>query len=141
MRTILTFICTIVLLSACETANTDPLLLQVNGQWKLIKIGIGFPAPGGPTEIQPTYQETLEFDASNGNFTRIKDGKVVEQTKVSVSSDKKATYNRDMLIFEKSNTYSYISFTETSKYMVLYQSAPVGSTLADGNSFFYEKIK
>ena len=141
MRTVLSFICTILILVSCENTSPDPLLNEINGEWKLIKIGVGFPSPQGPTELQPDYEEILTFNATKGTFTRTKDGKVVEKSDVSISSDEKATYQKDKLVFEDSNTYSFISFTESPRYMVLYQSSPIGSTLADGNSFFYEKIK
>ena len=141
MRTVLIFICTILFLASCENTSPDPLLNEINGEWKLIKIGVGFPSPQGPTELQPDYEEILTFNASKGTYTRTKDGKVVEKSAVSISSDEKATYQKDMLVFEDSKTYSFISFTESPKYMVLYQTAPIGGVLADGNSFFYEKIK
>ena len=141
MRATLILICTILVLASCENKSPDPILNEINGEWKLIKIGVGFPSPQGPTELQPDYEEILAFNASKGTYTRTKDGKVVERSDVSISTEEKATYQKDMLIFEDSKTYSFISFTETPKYMVLYQPAPVGSVLADGNLFFYEKLK
>ncbi|MBA4853095.1 hypothetical protein [Emticicia sp. BO119] len=141
MKTMLIFISTLLLLTACENITPDPLLNELNGEWKLVKIGIGFPSPQGPSELQPDYEEVLTFNAAKGTYTRTKDGKVIESSDVSISSDEKATYQKDKLIFEDSKTYSFISFTETPKYLVLYQPAPIGSVLADGNSFFYEKLK
>jgi len=141
MRTVFIFICTVLLLAGCENSTTDPIFSQLNGQWKLVKIGIGFPMPDGPTELKPDYEEILEFNSQKGNFTRSKDGKVIEKSNVSFMVDNNASQLRGDLIFEDSKTYSPMSFTETPKYLVLYQSAPIGATLADGNSFFYEKIK
>lgn len=141
MKNTLIIICAILLLTACENKSPDPILNELNGQWKLVKIGIGFPSPTGPSEIQPDYVEILEFNASKGSYTRNKDGKVVEKSGINISTDENASIQRYMLVFNDSETYSYISFTETPKYLVLYQPAPIGSTLADGNSFFYEKIK
>lgn len=141
MKTTLILICTILFLASCENNAPSPILNEINGEWKLVKIGVGFPSPQGPSEFKPDYEEILTFNASKGTFTRTKDGKVVEKSDVSISTDEKATYQKDKLVFEDSKTYSFISFTETPKYMVLYQPAPIGSTLADGNSFFYEKIK
>ncbi|RYU93701.1 hypothetical protein [Emticicia agri] len=141
MKTTLIVICTILFLASCTNTAPDPLLNELNGEWKLVKIGVGFPSPQGPTELQPEYEEILSFNASKGSYTRTKDGKVVEKSDVSISSDEKATYQKDMLVFEESKTYSFISFTETPRYLVLYQPAPIGAVLADGNSFFYEKVK
>lgn len=141
MRTVFIFICTVLLLAGCENSTTDPIFSQLNGQWKLVKIGIGFPMPDGPNELTPDYEEILEFNSQKGNFTRSKDGKLVEKSNVSFMVDNHASQLRGDLIFEDSKTYSPMWFTETPKYLVLYQSAPIGATLADGNSFFYEKIK
>lgn len=141
MKNFLILICAILFLSSCENKTPDPILSEINGQWKLVKIGVGFPSPSGPSELVPDYEEILEFNASKGSFARSKDGKVVEKSDVSISSKEQATYQKDMLVFEASKTYSFISFTETPKYMVLYQSAPIGAVVADGNLFFYEKIK
>ncbi len=141
MKKTLILFCAILLLAACENNKPDPILNEINGQWKLVKIGIGFPSPTGSSELIPDYEEILEFNASKGSFTRSKDGKVVERSEVSISLDENASQKTGKLVFEDSKTYSFISFTETPKYMVLYQSAPIGATLADGNSFFYEKIK
>jgi hypothetical protein len=141
MKNTLIIICAILFLTACEKDSPDPILNELNGQWKLVKIGIGFPSPTGPKELQPDYVETLEFNASKGSFSRNKDGKTVEKSAISISTDENASIRQYMLVFNDSETYSYISFTETPKYLVLYQPAPIGSTLADGNSFFYEKIK
>lgn len=141
MRTIFIFISAIFLLAGCENSTTDPVLSQLNGQWKLVKIGVGFPMPNGPTELSPDYEEILEFNSQKSSFTRSKDGKVVEKSDVSFMADNNASQLRGDLVFEDSKTYSPMWFTETPKYLVLYQSAPIGATLADGNSFFYEKIK
>lgn len=141
MKTTLILTYTILFLATCENKSPDPRLNEINGEWKLIKIGIGFPSPQGPTELKPDYEEILAFNASKGTYTRTKDGKVVEKSAVSIIVDDKAAYQRDKLIFEDSKTYSFMSFTETPKYLILYQSAPIGSVLADGSSFFYEKIK
>jgi hypothetical protein len=141
MKTSLIFISAILFLVSCENTSPDPLLSEINGEWKLVKIGIGFPSPQGPSEIQPDYEEILSFNASKGTFTRSKDGKIVERSDVSISTDEKATYQKDKLIFEDSKKYSFMSFTESPRYLVLYQPAPIGSVIADGNLFFYEKLK
>lgn len=141
MKILLVYIFSFLLVSTCETTTPDPLLYEINGQWKLVKIAIGFPAPGGPTEKTPEYEEILEFNASKESFTRSKDGKVVEKSAISINEDDKASIRRYKLVFENSKTYSYMTFTETPKYLVLYQRAPIDATLADGNLFFYEKIK
>jgi len=141
MKTLLIYIFSILFAAGCETTTPNPLLYEIDGQWKLVKIGIGFPAPGGPTEKTPEYEEILEFNASKENFTRSKDGKVVEKSAVSISEDENASIRRFKLVFENSKTYSYLSLTENPKYLVLYQSAPIGAELADGNLFFYEKVK
>ncbi|GAB3512467.1 hypothetical protein [Emticicia fontis] len=141
MKASLILICTLLFLASCESNTPSPILNEINGEWKLVKIGIGFPSPQGPSELKPDYEEILSFDARKGTFTRTKDGKVIEKSDVSISTDEKATYQQNKLVFEDINLYSFISFTETPKYMVLYQPAPIGAVLADGNLFFYEKIK
>ncbi|WP_259014355.1 hypothetical protein [Emticicia fluvialis] len=141
MKTLLIHILSILFVKSCETTIPDPQLNEIDGRWKLVKIGVGFPAPGSPSEKVPEYEEVLEFNASKQFFTRTKDGKVVERSTVSMRVDENASIKRDMIVFENTKTYSYLWFTETPRYLVLYQSAPVGARLADGNLFFYEKIK
>ena len=141
MKTLLIYIFSILFTAGCETTTPNPILIEIDGKWKLIKIGIGFPAPGSPTEKVPEYEEILEFNATKESFTRSRDGKVVEKSGVSISEDDKASIRRFKLVFEDSKTYSYMTITDSPKYLMLYQRAPLDTQVADGNLFFYEKIK
>lgn len=133
------------LMANCQLESSQeisPEMAKLEGKWKLSKIGYGFPAPNGPTDFKPTYEEILEFNFSKKTFTRTKDGKVIETSSIKTSNlADGGTSSREAIIFEKDNTYSFYSFTENPVYLVLYQSAPIGAVLADGNSYFYEKIK
>jgi hypothetical protein len=133
----------IFLMANCQSSQEiSPAMAKLDGKWKLVKIGYGFPPPNGPTEYKPTYEEILEFNASKGTFTRTKDGKIIESSNIKSSKlTDGGVSTRESLIFEKDNTYSFYSFTEDPAYLVLYQAAPIGAILADGNSFYYEKVK
>lgn len=125
-----------------DSQTISPEMAKLDGKWKLVKVGYGFPAPNGPTDFVPTYEEILEFNTSKGTFTRIKDGKVIESNNVKSSKlTDGGTSTRDAIVFEKDNTYSFYSFTENPVYLVLYQPTPIGAVLADGNSYFYQKVK
>ncbi|WP_394993742.1 hypothetical protein [Emticicia sp.] len=133
------------LMANCQLENSQevsPEMAKLEGKWRLSKIGYGFPPPNGPTEYIPTYQEILEFNTLKGTFTRTKDGKVIETSNIKISNlSDGGISKKEALIFEKDNTYSFYSFTENPVYLVLYQPTPIGAVLADGNSYFYEKVK
>lgn len=142
--TLITFIITF-LMAQCQLENSQevsPETSKLDGKWRLAKVGYGFPAPNSPTEFTPTYEEILEFNTSKGTFTRTKDGKVIESSSIKSSKlTDGGTSTRDAIVFEKDNTYSFFSFTENPVYLVLYETVPIGAVLADGNSYFYEKVK
>ncbi len=133
------------LLQNCQISNQqniNPEMAKFEGKWHLVKIGGGFPAPGFPSEIKPTYEEILNFDTSKNTFTRTKEGKIIENSTIKVTKiNEFSTTTRDAIIFEKNNMYSYYSFTENPLTLILYQASPIGAILADGNSYFYEKMK
>jgi hypothetical protein len=133
------------LMAACPSDNAqeiNPEMAKFDGKWKLMKVGYGFPPPNSPTEFVPTYEEILEFNSTNNTFTRTKDGKLTQSSSLKASSlADGGTSSRAIIIFEKENTYSFYSFTQNPVYLVLYQAAPVGAVLADGNNYFYQKIK
>jgi hypothetical protein len=133
----------ILLMVNCQSSQEiSPEMVKLDGKWKLVKIAYGFPPPNGLTEYKPTYEEILEFNSSKGTFTRTKDGKIMESSNIKSSKlIDGGVSTRESLIFEKDNTYSFYSFTENPIYLVLYQAAPIGAVLADGNSFYYEKVK
>ena len=133
------------LMANCQLKTSQEITLEIpklEGKWKLAKIVIGYPFPNGPTEYKPTYEEILEFNRSKNTFIHTKDGKVIETISLKISNliyGNNST--RDTLVFENDNTYSFYSFTENPVYLVLYERTPVGAILADGNSYYYEKIK
>lgn len=133
------------LMATCQSENSqqiNPEMAKLDGKWKLVKVAYGFPAPNSPTEFVPNYEEILAFNTSTNTFTRTKDGKVTQSSSLKTSSlPDGGTSSRAIVIFEKDNTYSFYSFTQNPDYLVLYQAAPVGAILADGNSFYYQKIK
>jgi hypothetical protein len=131
--------------ATCQSDNSQqisPEMAKFDGKWKLSKVVYGFRSPNGLSEFVPNYEEILEFNTSTNTFTRTKDGKITQSSSVKASNlADGSTSSRAIVVFEKDNTYSFYSFTENPVYLVLYQAAPVGAVLADGNSFYYQKIK
>lgn len=134
-----------ILLIACQTDNAQdisPELAKIAGKWQLYKIGYGFPPPNGPTHTTTTNQEIIEFDINSTSFTRTISGKISKSSSFELKQlTDGGTAFRDAIVFKNSNTYSFISFDESTSSLILYQDAPIGAVLADGNSFFYQKIK
>jgi hypothetical protein len=123
----------------CETV-VDPELSKIEGKWTLYKIGVGFPAPNGPSEFVPTETETLEIDAKNKTLIRIVNGVVTESTKIEIGYHPKSSANpRLALVFLESKTYSFLSIDAAKNEISLYQKCPLEAELADGNTYFYKK--
>lgn len=133
------------LMAKCQLESVQdisPEMVKLEGKWKLAKIGYGFPAPNGPSEYKPSYEEVLDFNFSSKAYTRIIDGKMTASSGITISKlTDGGTISRDIIIYEKDSTYSFYSFSQNPIFLVLYQAAPIGSVLADGNSYFYEKVK
>ena len=123
----------------CEV-DIDPELSKLDGKWKLYKIGVGYPAPNSPTELEPKETETLEIDAKAMTFVRKVNGVVTESTKIEIGNHPKSSTNpRTALVFLDSETYSFLGIDETKGEISLYQKCPLGAELADGNTFYYKK--
>ncbi len=145
MKTLLLCISTIFLVVSCQAESSQeitPEFVKVAGKWRLYKISGGFRSPNSLGEIPITNEETIEFDASTKVFTRTIAGKVTETTNFDVRAinNFNNTSAREAIVFTKSNTYSWVSFEESTSSLVLYQSTPIGAELADGNSFYYRKV-
>ncbi len=142
--TLITLIITF-LMAQCQLENSQeisPEMSKLDGKWKLVKVGYGFRSPDGSPDFVPTYEEILEFNTSKGTFTRTKDGKVTDGSSIKSSKlTDGGNSTKDAIVFEKDNTYAFYSFTENPVYLVLYETVPIGAILADGNSYFYEKVK
>jgi hypothetical protein len=145
-----TFFATIMvaLLVSCQIETTQeniiPAYSKLAGKWKLYKIVLGYPMLNGPSEIKNTYEEILEFNATSKTFSRIVDGKTTETSNFDVkplTNGLNETSPRDAIVFTKTNTYSYLSFDEKTSSLILSQSTPIGAVLADGNSFYYQKVQ
>ena len=142
MKKILLATTIVLLLVNCETGTSqeiNPEMAKLEGKWQLVKIVAGFRAANSPAESIPTYQETLAFDFAKKTFSRTKEGKTTPIKIANLTNG--GTVAREAIIFEKEDTYSFYSFTENPTYLVLYQPTPIGAILADGSSFFYEKVK
>lgn len=145
MKTLLLSIAAMVLMVSCQAENSQeitPELVKVTGKWKLYKISGGFRSPNDPSEVPITSEEIIEFNTSTKVFTRTIAGKVTETTNFDVRAinNFNNTSAREAIVFTKSNTYSWVSFEESTSSLVLYQSTPIGAELADGNSFYYRKV-
>ncbi len=145
MKTLLLCISTMLLLISCAAESSQeitPEFVKVAGKWKLYKISGGFRSPNNLGEIAIKEEEIIEFDASTKIFTRTIAGKITETTNFDVKaiSNFNNTSAREAIVFTKSNTYSWVSFEESTSSLVLYQSTPIGAELADGNSFYYRKV-
>ena len=123
----------------CETV-VDPELSKLDGKWTLYKIGVGYPAPNSPTELEPKETETLEIDAKARSFVRKVNRVVTENTKIEIGNHPKSSSNpRLALVFLDSETYSFLTIDEVKGEFSLYQKCPLGAELADGNTFYYKK--
>lgn len=135
----------IISLIACQKDNAQevsPELAKIAGKWQLYKIGYGFPPPNGPTQTTSTNQEIIEFDVNKVTFARTISGKISESGSFELKQlPDGGTTLRDAIVFKNTNTYSFIAFDESTFSLIMHQAAPMGAVLADGNSFFYQKIE
>ena len=135
-----------ILLFGCQAETnieaSNPALAKINGKWQLYKTSIGYPMPNGPTEIKVMNVDIISFDASNKTYTRTVNEKVTESTTFDVQ---KVSYNgseaREAVVFEKDQKYAYLTFDDQNSAIILYEKAPIGAILADGNSYHYQKVK
>ena len=146
MKKLLLAITVTLLLANCQSGTSqevNPETVKFDGKWQLVKIGVGFPPPNGPTSFKPPYQEVLEFNISKRQFTRTKDGKITENNsfKITDLAEFGGSTRRAAIVFEEDNTYAFYSFIENPNYLTLQQRVPIGAYLADGNTFFYEKMQ
>lgn len=140
------FLTIALLLLGCQAETNievlNPSLAKINGNWQLYKTSIGYPMPNGPTEITIENTDILSFDATKKTYIRTINGKVTESSPFDV---KAVSYNgskaREAIVFEKEQKYSYLTFDEDNLTIILYQSTSIGAELADGNSYYYQKVK
>lgn len=130
---------------ACQLENiqeTSPQLAKIAGKWQLYKIGVGYPAPNSPTELTNVGNEFIEFDINNKSFSRISNGKITETTDFELKQvPAGGTSTSEAIVFNKTNTYSFLTIDPKISSLILYQATPIGAVLADGNSFYYQKAK
>lgn len=135
----------IISLIACQKDNAQDVSLElakIEGKWQLYKIGYGFPPPNGPTHTTITNQEIIEFNINTASFSRTVSGKISDSGSFELKQlNDGSTTLRDAIVFKNTNTYSFIAFDESPFSLIMHQAAPLGAVLADGNSFFYQKIK
>lgn len=130
-------------LMACQVENDiEPSLSKISGQWQLYKTSIGYPAPNSPTEIKAVNTEIISFDVSTKIFTRTVNGKVTETTDFDVQQVSYLNLEpREAVVFPKNQTYAFLTFNESNSEIILYERVPMGAVLADGNSYYYQKVK
>ena len=123
-----------------EASETS--LAKINGQWQFTKKSVGYPVPGGPTEIKAINTEIISFDANSKIFTRTINGKLTETTDFDVQKlNLFGTESKEAVVFTKNQNYSFLTFDDTSSSIILYEKTPLGAVLADGNSYYYQKVK
>jgi hypothetical protein len=123
-----------------EASETS--LAKINGQWQFTKKSVGYPVPGGPTEIKAINTEIISFDASSKIFTRTINGKLTETTDFDVQKlNLFGAEPKEAVVFTKNQNYSFLTFDDTSSSIILYEKTPIGAVLADGNSYYYQKVK
>lgn len=123
-----------------EASNTS--LTKINGQWQFTKKSIGYPVPGGATEIKAADIEIINFDIVGKIFTRTKNGKLTETTDFDIQKVSFfETEPREAVVFTKYQNYSFLTFDDTNSSIILYEKTPFGAVLADGNSYHYQKVK
>ncbi len=141
MKTLLLSISVMFLLVGCQAETSQdivPELAKVSGKWKLYKI-IGFRI----AEVPVTSEEIIEFNVSSKVFTRTIAGKITETNNFDVRaiSNFNNTAKRDAIVFTKSDTYLFFGFEDDNTTLVHKEITPMGQELADGNSYFYRKMK
>lgn len=145
MKTIFLSVIVVALLACQVETNieaSNPSLAKINGKWQLSKTSVGYPMPNSPTEIKAVNIDIISFDASNKTYTRTINGKITENTTFDVQ---KVSYigseAREAVVFEKDQKYAFLTFDDTNSSIILYEKAPIGAVLADGNSYHYQKVK
>ncbi len=136
----------IIFLLGCQVETnieaSNPSLAKINGQWQFTKISVGYPVPGGATEIKAVNTEIISFDASSKTFTRTINGKLTETTDFDVQ---KVSYSgsepKEAVVFTKNQNYAFLTFDDMNSSIILYEKTPIGAVLADGNSYHYQKVK
>lgn len=127
-------------LFSCETKECcvpPPEGSELHGNWQFVRAFYGF-TNTTVTATQAGYTERLTIDAGTKTLNRFKNDKLVETTKFSISNQNELK----VITFENSKEYSYFTVSSENNKMVLslYQRAPVGAILADGGTYYYEKI-
>ena len=114
-----------------------PLGSELNGTWKFVKLTYGFSQISVSGDKLP-FQETLNFDFSTSTFQKTQNGKLIETSKFLIEQN---SANRLIIKYLADNTYQFFSVeTKDGKTILdLYQRTEIGSQLADGSDYFYEK--
>lgn len=114
-----------------------PLGSSLTGNWELVRINSGF---GNKTMIPSElgYTERLNFSANGHIFSRYRDEQIVENTPFVVSMRGNST----IITFKEDTTYTtYDMFLENDRTMIsLYARTRVGTVVADGSTYYYQKI-
>lgn len=136
----------IIFLLGCQAETNiealNPSLTKINGNWQFTKKSVGYPVPGGPTEIKAVDTEIINFDASSKIFTRTINGKLTETTDFDVQQVSYfGSEPREAVVFTKNQNYAFLTFDDTNSSIILYEKTPIGAVLADGNSYHYQKVK
>jgi hypothetical protein len=139
MIKIVKFAVLMVFLLNCENrlCGCDPVPKILQGSWKLIQIDYGYPIPNMPSFTRDVEDQVYEFDETKSSFKVYKNSKIVESGKYLFTEDMQGK----KIEFLTNNTYSILSFNQNNKELILYERAPKGAVLADGNSYRYLKIE
>lgn len=129
------------LLFSCEQGDccvSPPEASQLNGTWELVKITNGF----AQLEISGDeigFKEILEIKASQGTFSRKRDGKELLRNKFSIGREA----NREAILLTDDKSYHWYTLQEKNGELVLslYENCPIGAVLADGSYYEYHKVE
>lgn len=123
---------------SCEEKDccVMPAGSELHGNWEFKRVHFGF-TNTTKTAAELDYTERLEIDGTNSRLRRYRDGKEAENTLFTISEQGTSK----IITFEDEMTYSYYTIlAEDDKTVLsLYERSPVGSVLADGGEYYYEK--
>jgi hypothetical protein len=132
---------TLLFFTSCAIENIDAESNKIDGKWELYKITIGFPYPGGPTELLPEKNIRMEINSIKNTIVIFENNQKTETSSFSLKTFAESANDRLALYFWDSDSYSFYTYDEAKDNIILYERTPIGAEIADGNSYHYRRLK